>query len=344
FDGAGAGSRVSAVTEPGFANNQTLAYTWSSVTIQPGETAAFMHFGVQQYSRAAAQASVERLVQLPTEALVSLSPVDIAAIRNFAVPADTTSTLAALPPLDGAVSGHVFEADGSTLVPDGSANIRFHSNNIYFGRTYITNSLQGVFSVGPSGDATHRLSAVTVPRDSFTIEATHPLTQAVSTPTTGSFPPATASVTADIVFSNTAIVRGFVRRTSGVIVPGAQVTAAFATASGTTTATTVAAADGSYLVGGVPAGAATVTASIQHPQAANGIFRLSGTSLVTVSAGQSVTRDVTIQPTGTVVGTVRWATGAVVVNAAVDVTGVDPSNPATALEGRTDTSGQYRIV
>ena len=63
FDGAGAPRRVSAASFAVNPNNAlgVLTYRWNDVTVQPGQTIAFMHFGVQQYSRAAAEASVTRL-------------------------------------------------------------------------------------------------------------------------------------------------------------------------------------------------------------------------------------------------------------------------------------------
>ena len=104
-----------------------------------------MHFAVQQVVRASAQASAERLAQLPPEALTGLNGTEIAAIQNFAVPPDGSSTLPALPPLTGQVSGRVLASDGTT--PIATPGVRFRSTNLLFGRTFTTSSpANGTFS------------------------------------------------------------------------------------------------------------------------------------------------------------------------------------------------------
>ncbi|MEO8677871.1 MAG: carboxypeptidase regulatory-like domain-containing protein, partial [Vicinamibacterales bacterium] len=211
WDGAGAARRVSAAAfTPN--SNGSVVYEWSQVTIRPGETVAFMHFAVQQYSAAAARASLARLVQLPPEALSGLSQTEIGAIQNFAVPANGTSTMAPLPPLGGTITGTVFEADG--LLPVSSVNIyglpdtlvRMNSSVVYFGRTYPAYATAtGTFSFGAN---------ITVPLAPFTLDSVHPRTHVVSPPAAGGFEPGSSLTSADVVFSNTGIVRGVVRRSS----------------------------------------------------------------------------------------------------------------------------------
>lgn len=105
----------------------------------PGETAIIMHFAVQQFAQAGAIVSAQRLVQLPPEALAGLSQPEIAAIRNFAVPADGISALPALPPLQtGRVVGSVVAGDGSTPVPN--ATVRLRSANPFFGQVRDVNA------------------------------------------------------------------------------------------------------------------------------------------------------------------------------------------------------------
>ncbi|MFX7329277.1 hypothetical protein ABTI69_21040, partial [Acinetobacter baumannii] len=69
-----------------------LSVEWQSVTLQPGASAAFMHFTVQQTGRIPARASAQRLAALPPEALDGLTAEERAIVRNFRLPADGLST------------------------------------------------------------------------------------------------------------------------------------------------------------------------------------------------------------------------------------------------------------
>src|SRR5262249_7350525 len=98
FDGPGAVGRVSAASLTTLNSSaRQLAYRWSNVIVPPGGSVAYLHFGVQQTSRAAAQAAAGRLVQLPPEALAGLTPDELSAVRNFAAPIDGVSALEPLP-------------------------------------------------------------------------------------------------------------------------------------------------------------------------------------------------------------------------------------------------------
>ena len=334
FDGAGATRGASAATFDADPNSsfRALTYRWNNVTLQPGQTMAFMHFGVQQYSRAAAEASVARLATLPPEALESLSAEEIAEIQNFAVPAGGTSAVAPLPPLGGMITGRLFEADRTT--PVSFLNLRYRSNLLLFGRTYFSFTATSSFTIGGAG--------VTVPLDAFTIEADHPVTQVTSPAAVGTFPSGLTTATADIVFSNTGIVRGTVRRTSGVPVAGANLVATSSADYGRSYPVT--ASDGSYFAGGIVPGSVTVVASIRHPQGLyTGAFSLKGNAVVTLAAGASVVRDLTIEPTGIVAGTVRTALGAPAVNTTVELRGIDPTSTFVYLQTQTDSAGGYRF-
>ena len=91
-------------------------YGWHDVTVPPGGSVALMHFVALQGGPAAGTASGQRLVQLPQEAIDGLSPEEIAAIQNFAVPPSGVSAVPALPPLTGKISGRVLEGDGASGV------------------------------------------------------------------------------------------------------------------------------------------------------------------------------------------------------------------------------------
>src|SRR5262249_26583953 len=104
FDGTGAARRAGAVS---FAaadpllplGPEPLTYGWNRVGIQRGQTGTFRHVAVQQVGRPGAQASAERLEQLPPEALAGLSADEVATVQNFALPQDGVSPLAPLPSL-----------------------------------------------------------------------------------------------------------------------------------------------------------------------------------------------------------------------------------------------------
>jgi hypothetical protein len=318
FDGPGAAARVAAVTlEP--ANPKSFVYSWNSVTIQPGQTVAFLHFGAQQYNQAAATASAQRLVQLPPEALVGLSPDEIAAVQNFVVPADASSTLDPLPAFGTSITGRMVEADGTTAMPhtSGSFNVRLRSNLIYFGREYSTpaNTL-GAFTFTHSGET---INQVSLPLADFTLNATYAPTNVVSPPAIGTFVEGELVATRDIPFTNAAVVAGTVRRHTGAVVTTGG-TVRIQNVGGIAVNTTVPiASDGGFRHTGIPAGNYNLTASLTQVQGQFPVGVLTGTATITTTAGQVHPRDITIVPTGTITGTLRTAAGVVVPNRQVDL-------------------------
>lgn len=100
-------------TPAGSGTSPSLHQAYSSVVLQPGQKLALLRFLVQMPSRVSAQASAERLVQLPPEALVGLSAEERGQVVNFAVPADGVSTIAPLPALNGEISVQLKGWDGA---------------------------------------------------------------------------------------------------------------------------------------------------------------------------------------------------------------------------------------
>ncbi len=328
FDGPNAVERAGIVglTDTGSVSAQ-LAYQWTGVTIPPGGAVAYLHFVVQQTSRAAARASVERLGQLPPEALAGLSPDEIARIRNFAVPAGGTSPPAPLPSLAGAISGRVLAGDGATAVP--GAQVRFRSNSPFFGRTHVVSSdAIGSFTLGSSFDENG--TSVAIPVAPYTLEAAHPVTGVPAPATTGEFAAGQTAAVRDLVFTNTGVVRGTVQRHTGAAVTGGSLR--IAGGSPAIDVMLEIASDGGYLLTGVPAGTLTLTASIPHPQGTG----LSGTATASTIAGQTAAVNVPIEPTGTITGTVRTSTGALAVNVTVEL-----AQTGFGRTTRTDAAGQY---
>lgn len=312
FDGVNAADRASAATyvaNPGF-NPGQLAVTWSNITVPAGGTVAYMHFGAQQVSRVAAAASADRLGQMPPEALVGLSPDEISEIRNFAVPANGVSALASLPALNGNVNGRVLAGDAFTAVPN--AQVRFRSNTIFYSRSRTLNSdANGVFNFASTFNTIG--SSFAIPLDAYTLVATHPFTGVVSPNTTGSFAANQTSSIQDVIFTNTGLVQGLVRRHNGVLVGGGSVRL-----FGPVFDFTNINPDGSYRLTGIPAGTYNLQAETSVPQGGTDLF---GSNSVSVVPGQISNANISIQPTGSVTGTIFTATGALAPNVTVSVVG-----------------------
>ncbi|MDT7780154.1 MAG: large repetitive protein [Acidobacteriota bacterium] len=299
FDGANAAEHAAQV---GFTNpsGAQLSYQWSNVTVPPGGTVAYLHFGVQQTSRAGARASVERLVQLPPEALAGLDATELSAVRNFAIPTGGASAVAPLPSLGGSFSGRTLAGDGTTAVP--YTSVEFKSKNPLFGRTHWAYAdANGAF--GLAANINDYGSSVVIPVDDFTLVGHHPYTGILSPTASGSFAAGQTAATQDVVFTGTGIISGVVRRHTGQAVQfGGSIYVSrpgFGANFGVNS-------DGSFsLTGLAPANDYTLSANIGHPQGSNN----TGTATASVVAGQVTAQDVILSPTGTVTGNVRDAVG-----------------------------------
>jgi len=266
-----------------------LTTAWGPFTLQPGESAAILHFVIQQSSREAARASAERLIEIPPEALSGLSQAELAMVRNFSLPVDGTSTLDPLPPVTGSVSGAVFAADGTTPVP--GAEVTLRSDLIYFSRSYV---------VGTSGDNTFTLDITRIPYEArnqaegliplagFTLTARF-LSQD-SLPVAGTFPAGSATATQDVSFTNMGLLTGSVRTPAGDPVAGASVGLHL---SGTNYSATTG-ADGTYLFRVIPPGTYTVS---MNWRGKDGNFRSIQIPGVVLPAGTGTTLDFTADET-----------------------------------------------
>ena len=305
-----------------------LVQEWRTLTIPAGGRVALLHFASQQTSRAGAQASAERLVQLPPEALAGLSLEEIGQIRNFAVPPDGISGLAALPPLTGSVTGRVLAAD--TTTPIGGSRVTFRSDTPLFGRTHVMFSNgTGNFRLDASFNVTG--SSVAVPVAPFTLSAVHPQTAVTSPATPGDFPTGVVVANQDVVFSNTGLIAGRVRRFTGAVVSSGTVQASSDTLL--QLVHTGIAVNGTYGFTGLPEGAYQLLATVPHPQGTP----LTATSATNVTNGATTTADITLAPTGIATGFVRRGTGETVVNLRVELRGGGGLSRAT----HTDTGGRF---
>jgi uncharacterized repeat protein (TIGR01451 family) len=330
FEGTNAASPASSAQYTiDFANNfGRLVQQWTNVTIPAGGTIAFMHFGTEQTGRGAAQASVERLIRVPPEAIAGMTAQELAQVQNFSLPTNGLSSLPPLPVLTGTINGRVLTGDGSNVIAN--ASVRFHSANMLFGRTYTfgANSI-GQFSF--TGSINGVGSSVAVPVDDFTLIGIHPLTGGLSPTFAGQFPVGLLVATRDVIFNDTGILTGTVRRHNNVVV--SQGTVQVSGGSLLNPVTLNIAANGTFQLNGLPADTYTLIATAPVAQGSS----LTATVSATIVAGQTTTRVIVMPDTGTITGTLRREGGAVVVNLGVSLHG--PGNVSRGTT--TDTGGRF---
>ena len=307
-----------------------MRWQWQSVTVPPGQSVALLHFLAQQTDVAPSVAAAERLSQLPPEALEGLSAGERLAVLNFAVPADGSSTLPLLPPLDGDVSGQVLEGDGTT--PVGDARVRWRSSHPLFNRLLDRNANGSGFYQVRSTDVSNG-SRVVVPRVDYAVEATNPRTRVASPSYTGVFASGTASVQ-DVVFTDTSVVEGTVRFADGAVVSEGTVTLRGRELLINQQRSIP--VDGRFRFLGLPPEVYTLVAEQPHPQGTG--LRGAATAAVT-EGGETIESDVLLQPTGGVEGMVSLGSG----GAATDVP-MRLSGPGFSRRTRTDTGGFYRFL
>ncbi|ADW69524.1 carboxypeptidase regulatory-like domain-containing protein [Granulicella tundricola] len=327
-------------------NYSTLTQTYSALKIPAGGTVGVMHFISQENAFAAAAASAARLVQLPPESLYGLATSDLAAIQNFVIPAGGTSTIASLPPVTNQAGGVVYTSDSTT--PFASSQVRFHSNNPIFARTYITTadgagnySFQGAFQ------------SLAIPQDDFTVTAYEPsngtfLDQTCaqigvaigngcgipSPVTAGTFgtgqTPGAGTATQNIVFSNTGIITGTISR--GPVVLNVAGTVSLTAGPMLPLTNIPIAADGTYKIYGVVPGTYIITAYVTNTL-------LTGISSVTVTAGTATTTNITIGESGNITGTVTRDDGSLAIQDVVNL-----RSSTGVLSTSVNTAGQYAFT
>ena len=301
-----------------------VRYAWQSIVVPPGQTVGLMHFIVQQTSDAAAQAAAERLVQLPREALVGLSPEELGLIRNFVVPADGSSSVPALPLMRGTITGRVLESDATTVVPQAKVSV-VSSSVLYRRRFTVTAGNDGRFTIATQDTGAKRF----IPQVPFTLSATYPdATTVVAPDTAGDFLVANTTATQDVTFSNTGQVSGAILRPGNVRAPGGSVTISGRGAS------YAVAPDASYRIGGLLPGTYTVTGTIPSAQGSP----VAAVGTVTVSAGTNSPLDLIAPQTLAVTGTVLRASNAPAIGAKVKLTATGFSR-----ETSTSTGGAFAL-
>ncbi len=327
FDGLGGaiGAGEGGFVLDGASTYGQLATTWTRVTLQPGQTVSLMHFGVQQLDALGARAAAERLEQPAPEALVGLTDEDRLSIANFDL--GGAGFVDPLPPLDASVSGAVFEGDGETTIP--RSRVTWKSRHPIFGRTFaFTGGDDGVYRINArlGGNGNN----VPVPAADFEVFARHPVTAIDSPLFVGAFPEATATAEQDIVFNNTGLVVGVVRRPDGNVVSTGAVGMSGGPLAGTANANI--AVDGRFVFTGVPPGNYRLVATVPIP----GGTPLTGEGFVNVVAGEVAEAELEIIPTGGVAGNVLTGGGQPAVEVETRIVG-----DGTDRRGRSDTGGRY---
>ncbi|HIJ94565.1 MAG TPA: hypothetical protein HPP94_02280 [Desulfuromonadales bacterium] len=324
----GGESGASLISDASFGTKQTYNHAYlksgyQSVVIPAGQSVALMSFLVQQTTVASAKASAERLVQLPPEALSGLSKPEVDMIANFKMPANGTSTLAALPPATGTVNGafKTYDSLSSSLVSGNSVFLQ--SSSPYFTRVYkVYADNSGVFTFNgtPNGDTT----AMTIPLTGFTLSGViNNFAYSITSPAvSGSFADGSSTTTQDIIFSNSGRIKARVLYADGTTpVTNAVVRASFGTNCQTSYCSTTynfLHVGDSYLLDFAQAGQHNLTVAIPPPTAiSSGGASLTLSGTVTAVTGSDNLIELRLPLLGKISGTIKNRAGNVVPGATI---------------------------
>ena len=299
-----------------------IDYQWNAVTVPAGQTVILMHFAVQQVNSANATAAVQRLVQLPAEAIAAMTAAERSAVVNFNVPADGSSPLPPLPLHNAAVTGTLWSGDGFTPVASASIALRSLTDPFLSGAVVAVTGADGTFTFN------------NVVNEPFALVATNPYTLLAAPAVNGQFANGQTTATQNIVLAGTGVLHGTVRR-NGLIL-----TADFGTTTFNLTRAsdsrfmgqTSVKADGTYAFAGVPPDNYVIVANF---------FGTNGYAYATVAANQATTVDITVG-IGAVAGRVSFARGIAAPNSSVilrDTTGNFLNSTVTGGDGRYTFSG-----
>jgi Carboxypeptidase regulatory-like domain len=339
-------------------NGGELVTGWNNISIPPGGKVGLMHFAAQQVHRAGAQASAQRLVQLPPEALMFITPEDAAAILNFNVPANLNSNVPPLPSLQGNVSGRVLEGDRKTGVT--GARMRVQSTHPLFGRLWaggifnpfrpecqtdtsirtLVTGTDGIFSLA-SSSTNGRPIPVDFPVNIWVKEFNcdqeydtfgHPQSGLQSQIGSAVFN-IDGQATGDTIFDSGILV-GTVSGPADFGVSGGRVSVDIKPLMSRSLAGIN--NTGSYYHGGLPPDTFTITATTSHSQGTG----LTGTRTgAQVLLGQTIVTDVFLQPVGTITGAVLTPNGEAGVGSKVRIEGANSFVRQTEV----DSLGRYQL-
>ena len=160
----------------------------------------------------------------------------------------------------------------------------------------------------------------------------------ISPATIGNFPAGLLTTTQNVVFTNSGLVTGTVKRDNGDVVSFGTVT--INGGALTQSASTSIASDGTYSFAGIPAGSYTLVATLPNSEGS----ALTATTSTTVVLDQTSIADITFAPTGGVSGTVRRTNGQAVVNISVQLHGQNPDGSNLSRQIQSDTAGTYTFL
>lgn len=308
----------------------TYTFLYQPVTIPAGGTASFLFFTAQEATDSQAITAAQRLVQLPSEALVGLSNSDLANVVNFVVP--TTSLPAPVEPPSNAVAGTVFAGDNTTPVPN--AGVYLTSSDLLYG-----------FGAGTMTATNGTYTLPSVLASSYNIYAIDPASTAISPTVSGTIPAGTAQQTQDLIFSNTGILQGKVSSTGAGTYKKATVGLYFPCSNGQfycSSAQTTVDPSGNYQFLTAPAGNVQINATVTTTQ--GGVIPLPagyGTYNFTIPAQQTSQYNFTVPATGSILGQLTNADG-------TPATGIKiylaPTHSGFGENVTTDQNGNYAFT
>lgn len=301
-----------------------LQKTWT-ITVPANETISLMHFVSEQTDRAAALSTVQRLAQLPPEALTGLSIEEMAGIKNFVLPVDGISALAPLPNAMASINGGIFEYDEATTIAN--SKIEFQSQSPYFKRIWTAESnVSGEFSFNSKIEQNGGTRLI--PEAGFNLVATHPQSLEKASKLFSDF-----SSSADVSFLDTGWIEGTVRRFDGVVASYGRVELISDKLAKTLVVNIP--EDGQYAFKGLPNANYHLIATLPDPNGSD----IGGSIDANLSVQEHLVRDIVLTQVGGVKGQV--VSGAGTPEAGVELV---ISSEGFRRSIRTDSGGFYKFL
>jgi len=245
--------------------------------------------------------------------------------------------VAALPALTGRVEGRAFEGDHAT--PARSAQVQVKSLGALFARTWTTyTGTQGEFAL--AGQITDSSTSMPIPVGvPVRITATHGFTQLAAPTYTASFGDGATVVSQDVVFPS-GVVTGRILSPPDFTIHGYGNAVQAYRNNAAVNGIAYIDADGTYTFPGLQAGTYQMRLWANHDQ---GTGLQGSVDNVIVTVGATTTADIPVQPTGSVAGTVRLASGATAgPYQSIRLVGI--SGTSASRSTYTDAAGHYALT
>ncbi|PVZ66760.1 carboxypeptidase regulatory-like domain-containing protein [Pelagibaculum spongiae] len=295
-----------------------------NVTVPAQASVSLMHFISQQTDRAAAASTIQRLSQLPMEAIADLTDKEKSRIVNFDFSLDYNE-VEALPQVVPGLTGQLSEYDGTTPVKD--ADLWLQSLSPIFKRIYpVKSDAAGIFNLAT--DLQKGANSKLLRLQGYKITAEHPQSKMLTEHLENDFQPAVY-----VNFNNTGRISGVVRRYDGVVASFGKVELISDRLEKTITSSI--AEDGLYSFGGLPEGDYLLIASLPNPEGTN----IGGTIEIKLPNEQSIIRDITLNQVGGISGKVVNGVGLGEAGVEVRIIG-----DKFVRETYTDSAGIYKFL